>query len=108
MNKTIGQVAFEAYNASKGGLTHDGKPIPPWSEVGDAVRAGWEVAAASAVLAHEDGDGPLHDDAALGRAAIARARVAVALGYKSSRELSLVLTKLDEAELWLTRCAIYT
>lgn len=47
----IGQIAFEAYNESKGGVTYDGKPIPPWSDVGDAVRAGWE-AAASAVAAH--------------------------------------------------------
>jgi hypothetical protein len=44
-DKTLGQIAFEAYNESKGGLTYDGKPIPPWSEVGDAVRLGWNVAA---------------------------------------------------------------
>lgn len=52
--KTPGQIAFEAYNLSKGGLTWDGKPIPGWetltNEAGVAVRAGWE-AAARAVLA---------------------------------------------------------
>jgi hypothetical protein len=42
-------MAFEAYNASRGGVTYDGKPIPPWGEVGDEVRAAWE-ASASAVM----------------------------------------------------------
>ena len=27
-------------------------------------------------------------------------------GFKASRELSLVMTKLDEASLWLTRCEV--
>lgn len=27
-------------------------------------------------------------------------------GFKGSRELSLVMTKLDEAALWLTRCEV--
>jgi len=49
MIKSPGQVAFEAYNESKGGLTWDGKPIPPWNEVGDPVRDGWE-ASANAVI----------------------------------------------------------
>ncbi len=49
MSRTPGQVAFEAYNESKGCKTWDGKDIPPWSEVGEAVQAGW-VAAAEAVL----------------------------------------------------------
>jgi len=47
--KSPGQVAFEAYNTSKGGLTYDGKPIPPWSalegETGEAVKRAWEDAA---------------------------------------------------------------
>jgi len=43
--KSYGQIAFEAYNEAKGGLTWDGKPIPPWSDVGDAVRDGWDSAA---------------------------------------------------------------
>lgn len=51
--KTPGRIAFEAYNEAKGGLTHDGKPIPPWTDVGAAVREAWE-AAAYAVLR----DGP--------------------------------------------------
>lgn len=56
-DKSYGQIAFEAYNESKGGLTYDGKPIPPWdtlagSDVGEAVQRAWEAAAA-AVLAQE-------------------------------------------------------
>lgn len=46
--KTIGQIAFEAYNEAKGGVTYDGKPIPPWTDVGDAVRTAWECAAGAA------------------------------------------------------------
>ncbi len=53
--KTPGQIAFEAYNESKGGLTYDGKPIPPWDtltgDVGEAVKRAWEVAA-GAVAVH--------------------------------------------------------
>lgn len=54
--KSLGQIAFEAYNASKGGLTWDGKPIPPWDELsGDkaAVQAAWQVAAEAVILARE-------------------------------------------------------
>lgn len=47
--KSLGQIAFEAYNESKGGKTYDGKPIPPWGtltdETGLAVRRAWEAAA---------------------------------------------------------------
>ncbi len=55
------RTAFEAYNADRGGLTWDGKPIPGWSAVGDGVRAGW-TAAARAVLSLA-GFVPLNDDA---------------------------------------------
>jgi hypothetical protein len=56
--KSPGQVAFEAYNESKGGLTYDGKPIPPWSSlegpVGEAVQRAWEAAAVAVqTLAYE-------------------------------------------------------
>lgn len=45
-----GRVNFEGYNASRGGLTHDGKPTPGWDALPQGVRDGWE-AGASAVLA---------------------------------------------------------
>lgn len=69
--KSPGQLAFEAYNHAKGGVTYDGKPIPPWTDVGDAVRAGWEVAA-GAVLATTPGARAGYRDAAR----IARERAA--------------------------------
>jgi NTP pyrophosphatase (non-canonical NTP hydrolase) len=43
--KSTGQIAFEAYNESKGGLTWDGKPIPPWEAIGEAVQTAWQAAA---------------------------------------------------------------
>ena len=47
--RPLGQIAFDAYNAERGGLTHDGKPTPPWEVLGDGVRSGW-TAGAHAVL----------------------------------------------------------
>lgn len=37
----LGRLAFEAYSKRAGGLTHDGKPIPAWADVGSEVRARW-------------------------------------------------------------------
>lgn len=47
--RPLGQVNFDAYNAERGGKTHDGKPTPPWEVLGDGVRSGW-TAGALAVL----------------------------------------------------------
>ena len=54
-HKSDGQVAFEAYNESKGGLTYDGKPIPPWdtlsgNAVGESVQRAWEPAAPAVLV----------------------------------------------------------
>lgn len=49
----LAREAFEAYGASTGGMTWDGRPIPPFDEVRQRtphVAAAWE-AAVSAVLA---------------------------------------------------------
>ena len=43
--KSLGQLAWEAYAKSVGGLTFDGKPLPTWLELGDRQRLGWEAAA---------------------------------------------------------------
>ena len=43
--KELAQIAFEAYGASTGGTTYDGKPIPPWEKVGDKVQKAWRAAA---------------------------------------------------------------
>ena len=39
-----GRRAFETYNHAVGGLTWDGKPIPGWESVTEAVRDGWRMA----------------------------------------------------------------
>lgn len=44
-DEVIAQSMFVAYNAAAGGLTWDGKPIPPWSDVGPKVKANWIAAA---------------------------------------------------------------
>ncbi len=44
-DKTLGQIAFEAYVQQVRGVTYDLKPIPTWDHLTDSVRAGWEVAA---------------------------------------------------------------
>lgn len=43
-----GRRAFEAYNASVGGLTWDGKPIPGWDAITPKIREAWCVAAETA------------------------------------------------------------
>lgn len=42
--------AFDAYNAQAGGLTWDGKKIPPWGDVGPRVQANWRAAVLMVVL----------------------------------------------------------
>jgi len=44
-DRALGKVAFDAYSASKGGVTYDNKPIPAWADVGPDVQKGWIVAA---------------------------------------------------------------
>jgi hypothetical protein len=94
MSKTLGQVAFEAYNESRGGLTHDGKPTPPWESLGDGVRSGWEAAAIAVNerMAHETVDEH-----------IGWALKALREKHPSTRETALVKTKLEEAGLWFIR-----
>ena len=43
--KTIGEVAFEAYNDDRGGVNHLGKKTPDWVELPDEIRHAWEAAA---------------------------------------------------------------
>lgn len=51
----LGQVAFGAYRAAVGELTHDGNPIPRWDQLGDRVRGAWSAAAAAVDLAVIEG-----------------------------------------------------
>lgn len=36
--------AYRAYAARSGGKTHDGRKMPAWEDVGDAVQANWVAA----------------------------------------------------------------
>lgn len=37
----LARAAFDSYNESVGGLTWDGKPIPPWSSLTPKIRRAW-------------------------------------------------------------------
>lgn len=41
---TLGRIAFEAYSRAMNGKTYDGKPIPKWEDLSEAVREGWRQA----------------------------------------------------------------
>ena len=43
--KTIGQLAFEAYVEQVGGVTYDKKPIPTWTALSIHIQDGWHKAA---------------------------------------------------------------
>lgn len=45
LRERLGRLAFEAYNASRGGKAHDGSPIPGWENVREEIREAWRVAA---------------------------------------------------------------
>lgn len=47
--KNLGQIAFEAYCEYTGGKTHDGKDVPPWSDLGDQIQGAWEASACAVV-----------------------------------------------------------
>lgn len=47
----LARMMFDAYNAEAGGLTWDGKPIPPFDAVGPKVQANWFAAARCAMNA---------------------------------------------------------
>ena len=96
--KSPGQIGFEAYNESKGGLTYDGKPIPPWASLegatGEAVKQAWEsaaIAVENALMVKWD-----HEP----RVYMERAHRAIEVHVPSSRQRSLVMTKIEEALLW--------
>lgn len=49
--EAFGHIAFDAYNRSKGGLTYDGKKIPPWEDLPTDVRKAWEASAEAVMQA---------------------------------------------------------
>jgi hypothetical protein len=44
-DRSLGEIGYAAYLKSSGGKTWDGKPCPPWSELGTEVRRHWAIAA---------------------------------------------------------------
>lgn len=42
---SLAKELFQAYNEQAGGLTYDGKPIPPFEEVGEKVQENWKAVA---------------------------------------------------------------
>ena len=52
---TYGQIAFEAYSEHQGGLTHDGRSIPPWEELTDPIRGAWEESAWAVIRQSQGG-----------------------------------------------------
>jgi hypothetical protein len=47
----LARVAYEAYNAARGGKAYDGSPIPGWDVVKPEIQQGWRVAV-EAMLEH--------------------------------------------------------
>lgn len=48
--KHVGKLAYDTYAAKAGGLTHDGRPMPKWEDLGDKVRSQWDLAAQAVVI----------------------------------------------------------
>ena len=44
MNKSLGQIGYEAYCVGVGGKTHDDRPLPTWNELDERQKRGWEDA----------------------------------------------------------------
>ena len=42
---TLGQIAFDAYNESRGGVNFQGNKTPDWPDLPEGIRDAWEVAA---------------------------------------------------------------
>ncbi|MCZ0207892.1 hypothetical protein OZK63_20995 [Streptomyces sp. UMAF16] len=51
----LGQAAYLAYSEATDGLTHDGRPMPAWDDLGDTVQGAW-IAAAAAVTVYTADD----------------------------------------------------
>ncbi|MFD7410136.1 hypothetical protein [Kitasatospora purpeofusca] len=44
-DQTPAEIAYAAYGAATGGLTHDGRPMPTWDQLGDRIQHAWAAAA---------------------------------------------------------------
>jgi hypothetical protein len=43
--ESLGRLAYETYNAARGGEAYDGSPIPTWENVRHEIREAWRLAA---------------------------------------------------------------
>ena len=50
-NRTLGQIAFEAYGDNRAWKDWRGLPMPAWSEVRPEIRSAWDVAASAVAYA---------------------------------------------------------
>ena len=46
----VARASFDAYNDSVGGLTWDGKPIPPWESLTPRIRRAWCAAIMGGII----------------------------------------------------------
>lgn len=56
-NKTLGQIAFEAYGDNREWRDWRGNAMPQWSEIREDIQEAWEVAA-QAVVKEQDARKP--------------------------------------------------
>lgn len=49
VDKTTGQIGYDAYGEFTGWRTFDGRPMPEWVDLGERVQGAWQ-AAADAIL----------------------------------------------------------
>lgn len=50
MNKTLAEIAYEAYGRQVGWLNHQGLPMPSWDGLPPRIQAGWDAAAGAAAV----------------------------------------------------------
>lgn len=50
----LGRLGYEAYSAHTGGRTFDGRPMPAWPDLPDAIRAAWSASARAIRMASDD------------------------------------------------------
>ncbi len=48
----LGQIAYEAYAKSTGGKTYDGRDMPKWDDLPEAIRTAWRAAADAVLVGH--------------------------------------------------------
>lgn len=47
---SYGQIAYEAYGESTGGLTYDGREMPKWEDLTPKIQRAWQTAALTTIV----------------------------------------------------------